>query len=341
MKEIILNAFKKSIKPSLTFFSILFGGVLATPTILTQFFKLSLNQSIVYSGILLFGYILVNFIINIYLETKKLINNLLLKINELENFDNHIDENTFPYVFELNDKISKIIFDKNNLTFDEDNIWKFKVKALAPDVPYIRHQLGKGDKYFLNCKELSIDLICHSGHKCTIRDDRKEEAIYRWHVCIDPPLQQNEIIEYEFRYINKNKFFISNVDLLNALSNDKLSKLNRNLDYSVRITHFPAKIFSHTLEFPHNYPLKISPIINVEKRNIQLKKEVDKVKSSFIYDSNNKVAKFVINNPLLDTSYKVEWVVPSINELVESKFIDNIQAEIIRKKIGANTVQIS
>ena len=326
MNKIIKNSIISSLKPSIKVIALFFGGIFSIPILFMSLFSMNAIHSIFISSIILIASFVVGFII-------KLIYNLTSEIAKLESELINISATQqqasmveYPYVFIENKRVSKLELNRETLMLDEKSVWTLKVKILTEETSHTRHQLGKGDKFFINNFNLEMKIKSLSGHKVFIRDDRKDAGMYRWHVCFSETLKRGDIVEYEMEYCVKNKFFIYDKDLSLALSSKVISQLNNNTDFMNRTSSCPAEKLSTTIIFPDKFILPFAPQINVEKRHIKLPEETNRIKTDFKYDGNEKKIFLLINKPLVDCSYKIEWKLPSIEELLESGFIDEKEA---------------
>ncbi len=137
-------------------------------------------------------------------------------------------------------------------------------------------------------------------------------------------------------YIVKNKYFLCSNDLTLALNNKQLAQINDNVDFMTRTVSLPCEKLNTKIIFPTNFPLPFAPRINVEKRHIKLTEEIKRIKSLLLYDGREKTGVLDIEKPVIDCSYKIEWKLPSIGELLKSGFITKEQSEIIINRTEYN-----
>lgn len=337
VKKTLIDAFTPSIKLT----AILFGGFISTPLVLIYFVKIDFWTSILISiGIYL--------IILLSVFLKKLFNNIEELVNHYEEEIKNreivfIKQSTsnidIPYVFIENNRISKFVFNDETLMFDEKSIWRIKAKVESDEISYIRHMLGKGDKFFIDCSKIQMNVKSISGHSMNIRDDRKDDGMFRWYICFADVLKKGEIVEYEMEYLVKNKYFLCSNDLTLALNQKLVSQINDNVDFLTRTVSLPCEKLNTKIIFPDNFPLPFAPRINVEKRHIKLTEEIKRAKSLLQYDGKEKIGILNIDNPVIDCSYKIEWKLPSIGELKKSGLITKEQSEELANRTNFNWCQ--
>ena len=332
MNKIVTKTIIESFTPSIKLVALLFGGFISTPIVLIYFFKFDIWESVWISVFVYLFILMTVFLIRLCSNIDKMVNYYEEEMKKRETvFIKQSSSNTeFPYRFLENAKISKLELNEETMMFDEKSTWKIKAKVESDEISYIRHMLGKGDKYFIDCSSISINTLKSiTGHEITIRDDRKDQGMYRWYVCFADVLKKDDVIEYEMEYIVKNKYLLCSNDLTLALNLKQVAQINDNVDFMPRAVYLPCEKLNTKIIFPDKFPLPFMPRINVEKRHIKLTEEIKRISSIFNYDGKEKAGVLNIEKPVVDCSYKIEWKLPSIGELIKVGFITKEQSEKI------------
>ncbi|MTB53993.1 hypothetical protein [Lewinella sp. W8] len=344
--EIAKAVMLSSLKSAYTMVGNFFGGGVVILVFLLQF-NVSLEKSLLYGLLGFILFFLITFIVKFSIKANQILEIQNAKIEDLgksQLLPNGVDiDDIYPFRYlhyEVNRNLFVINEDAEHLASSGELICK--VVGGKYSVSHIPHTMSTGKLNLKRYEGIKVwadesSFKRTTGGRITFENFKSSGEGVHTQVNFMPALAEGEIAEYKIRweYPKSKVFSIEQFNYLRLTGVFPNSKVTESFSRQVSV---PCDKFICAVKFPSNYRLTSAPEMIVKKRAQDIRIESTRANSklSTFYNSQNNSDQIILDleNPILNLSYGIHWIPPTLDSLKDAGFIDEEKIDLIRKSIG-------
>jgi|GEM_PF-4656996 len=243
-----------------------------------------------------------------------------------------------PYIIEETKMIKHYKFNPDAVSFDVHCEIFYKVRICNDSFEFFETRYNSGYCSYKESafKQMNIKLkqSFYNGYKliCKVVSSTEHEHIIQVRLA-DKTIHVGEQLEFSLEFTYVDYQFLSYEELESFITHKMHPKQER-VETS-RVGDIGMNKLGIDIYFPAKYPFALPNLDVVSQSNISVSKEKERLKEYFRPNSTayEKSIKFEVTQPVVGLSYKITWVPPSLDSLLECGFLNN--EETIKLKQNA------